>query len=578
MPIGHRRIPVLPVRPRVHPVAVTIRRSYPVGRQSFSRVCQKEVLALTITTAVPLPESVQARLVTTMNSGGGDSTTEFPFVRAEEGTMTCRITPERPGRHSFRAEFSTDSGLSWQGDTVPDAWVLVDPPQVENLRLYTLIPTVSGTVADWKADLRRIQRMGFNAVHLLPVTAMDTSASPYAARDLFAIDPSYQTKGGSRQEGLSELEEFIEEAKALNIRLCFDLVLNHVGVLSDMARRAPDWIVPDENQEDGLKRARYWTDQGWLNWNDLVLINYEHPSYAIRSEIRAYMTDYALFWAKFANATGGFIRLDNLHSSDKDFIQSLTAALHSEHPGVAILAEYFTDDGTLLDTVPRWGLNLVLATPWNFKFVPQLRAYLKYLHCVSENVRYFMPITSHDSGSPAQEFGTSDSTIPRYVAAALLGMGATGIPQGVEWGEQERVDFIGKREQMPFSGVPRFAEFFGKINAILAAYPTFWRGGNCIFVDAEHPAVIAALRQEAGTSSAGFLVICNFDTHSQQRFAADLSHFLGTSGPLNCRDLLSGEEQTLPHPQIEVLLPPCSAQVFQFTERAVRPLDLSMGM
>lgn len=129
MPVEHRRVPVSPERPRVHPVAVIIRRSYPVGRQSFSRVCQEEVLVLSIATAVPLPESVQARLVTTMNSSGGDSTTEFPFVRAGEGTMTCRITPERPGRHSFRAEFSTDSGVSWQGDTVPDAWVLVDPPQ-----------------------------------------------------------------------------------------------------------------------------------------------------------------------------------------------------------------------------------------------------------------------------------------------------------------------------------------------------------------------------------------------------------------------------------------------------------------
>jgi starch synthase (maltosyl-transferring) len=471
--------------------------------------------------------------------------------------------PERPGPYSFRAEFSLNRGTTWLRDTVPDAWVLVDPPQVDGLRVYTMIPTVSGTVADWKADLKRIRGMGFNAVHLLPITTLDTSESPYAARDLFDIDHSYLTEG-SRQDGLSQLEEYIEEARALNIRLCFGLVLNHVGVHSTMARRAPDWIVPDHNQPDGFKRARYWFDQGWRTWNDVVLINYEHPSEAVRSEIWAYMTDYALFWAKYANDTGGFVRLDNLHSSDPDFIQALTVALHTEYPKVGVLAEYFTDERTLLKTGPQWGLNLILATPWNYRFVPQLREYLNYIHRVSEHVRYFMPITSHDSGSPAQKFGTSDSTVPRYVAAALLGTGATGIPQGVEFGEKERIDFVGRKPKMPFPAEARFARFIGQVNAILADYPAFRRGANCRFVDDGHPAVIAAFRQDTEAQAFGFLVVCNFDTRGPQRITVDLTPVLGTDGPFSCRELLSGETQIFPHPRLELLLPPCAAQVLRF--------------
>jgi glycosidase len=228
--------------------------------------------------------------MTTLNSNNGNAWDTVPFVRDDERTLTCRVKPKRPGLHSFRAEFSLDKGVTWLRDTVPDAWVLIDPPQVDGLRLYTLIPTVSGTVADWKADLKRIRDMGFNAVHLLPVTTLDTSESPYAARDLFDIDHSYLVER-ARQDGLSQLEEYIAEARALNIRLCFDLVLNHVGIHSAMARRAPDWIMPDQNQPDGFRRAKYWSAQGWRSWNDLILINYEHPSEAIRSEIWAYMTD-----------------------------------------------------------------------------------------------------------------------------------------------------------------------------------------------------------------------------------------------------------------------------------------------
>ncbi len=576
MPIQHRRIPVLPVRPRVHPIDDQLRRSYPVGRQSFSRACQGEALALTITTQNPLSDNVQAHLMTTLNSKGGNTWEAVPFVRSDERTMLCRVMLNYPGLHSFRAEFSLDKGATWLGDTVPDAWVLIDPPQVDGLRLYTLMPTVSGTVADWKADLKRIHEMGFNAVHLLPVTTLDTSESPYAARDLFDIDQSYLLKEvrndgvrqeGGRQDGLSQLEDFIAAARTLGIRLCFDLVLNHVGVQSTMARRAPDWIVPNQNQPDGFQRARYWSDQGWRTWDDLVLINYEHPSEAIRAEIWAYMIDYALFWANYANDTGGFVRFDNLHSSDRGFVQALTVALHSEYPEVGVLAEYFTDEQTLLSSGPEWGLNLIMATPWNYKFVPQLREYLNYIHRVSEHIRYFMPITSHDCGAPAQEFGTADATIPRYVAAALLGTGATGIPQGVEFGERERIDFIGRKPKMLIPTEPRFARFIGQVNALLADYPAFRHGGNCQFVDDGHPAILAAFRRDTGTQTLGFLVLCNFDTGSPQRITLDLAFVLGTEEPFPCCELLSGETHIFPHSRLDIQLLPGAAQVLRFLRK-----------
>jgi hypothetical protein len=304
------------------------------------------------------------------------------------------------------------------------------------------------------------------------------------------------------------------------------------------------------------------------NWSDLVLINYEHPSDAIRSEIWSYMIDYALFWAKYANDTGGFVRFDNLHSSDPTFVSKLTAVLHRECPEVGILAEYFTDESTLLRTGPQWGLNLNLATPWNQKFVPQLRNYLKYIHRVSEHIRYFMPITSHDCGSPAQEFGTADSTIPRYVAAALLGTGATGIPQGVELGENARIDFIGRQPRMLFPKKPRFAEFIRRVNAVLSEHSAFGRGENCCFVDGDHAAVIAAFRRDSGGDASGFLVLCNFDTRNSQRITVELAPFLKADGPFRCRELLSGDTEIVPHPRVEFVLPACGVKVLGFLPEA----------
>jgi len=96
--------------------------------------------------------------------------------------------------------------------------------KVDHMRLYTLIPIVSGTITEWSSKLAQIKQMGFDTVHLLPLTTLDTSRSPYSAKDLFSVEPRYVT-GGAAGDGLAELEQFVETARSLEIRLCFDLVL-----------------------------------------------------------------------------------------------------------------------------------------------------------------------------------------------------------------------------------------------------------------------------------------------------------------------------------------------------------------
>jgi hypothetical protein len=563
MPITRRPIPVLPSVPRAESIAPDISRSYSTGRQKFSRAFAGSAMELTISTGDHFPPNLQATLFTTLNTTRPDELLEIPFVRRDAKTLTSEIIPQRPGFFSFWTRFSLDGGATWLSDPVPDAWVLVDPPHVDDLRMYTLIPNVSGTLPEWSEALVQIKQMGFNAVHLLPLTTLDTSLSPYSARDLFDIDLSYLALGTPPPPGLDQLEQFIAVAKTLELRLCFDLVLNHVGTDSHIAKKAPEWIMPDPASPDGLRRARYWSDKGWLPWNDLVLINYEHPSQKIRADIQAYMTEYALFWANYASQTGGFVRFDNLHSSDKAFVDSLSQTLRAQYPDVGIIAEYFTDSATMIQTIPTWNLSLILATPWDSRFVPQLRDYLKYLHSISEHVRFFMPITSHDSGSPAQEFGSVQSTIPRYIAAALLGTGATGITQGVEWGLKEKINFIGKSPKLTPIGRPLFADFLAKVNHIVADYPAFRTGGNCTFVDKDHHAIIAAFRKDA--HGAGILIICNFDILNEHAFETDLTHQLNTTGPVHCVDLLTGTERTFPSPCICLILPACGAHVFSFS-------------
>jgi len=560
--IARSAIPSLPERPRVTVIAPAIQRSYPVGRQEFSRAYLHRPFEISLTTDVPPPAQVQFCLDTTLNAPAAGEWVTLPFERLGDRTFRCCITPRRTGFFGFRARGSVDGGATWVKDAVPVAWVMVDPPNIDGLRMYTLIPTVSGSIADWSADLQHIKDLGFNAVHLLPVTRLDDSQSPYSARDLFDVDHAY-LMAGTKRDGLEQLEAFVQRARDLNLALCFDLVLNHVGVHSTIARRAPAWIVPDQNSPDGNKRARYWSDSGWRTWDDLVLINYEHPSDLTRAEIWEYMTQYALFWARYADYTGGLVRFDNFHASNPEFAKAVALALAREYPNLGILAEYFTDDVTLLNTVPDCRLDLVLATPWGYRFVPELRRYLRYIHRLSKHIRYFMPATSHDSGSPAQEFGSADSIVPRYVACALLGTGSTGITQGVEWGTPEKINFIGRKPRQTRPAEPQFGRLIQSVNELLARNAAFRCGGNCEFVDHDHDAIIAAFRRNPDRPTSGFLVACNFDIHHSQRVSCDLAAVLGSTRQIEGRERLGGQQARFNGTVVPLALPRCGAAVWE---------------
>jgi glycosidase len=415
----------------------------------------------------------------------------------------------------------------------------------------------------WKESLQRIKSLGFNAVQILPITELDVSESPYSAKDFFNIDPAFLDPN-DRRDGLSQFEDFVEEAARLGLRLCVDLVLNHVGASSKIVKLRPQWIAPDISQPDGMKRAGCWIGTNWHTWGDLVLINYEHPDEDVRHDIWTYMAQYAHFWAYYAHYTGGLVRFDNLHSSDPAFVSVLCKSLRTRFPNLTFLVEFFTDHNTLIERAYEWNLNLLLGTPWEHKFVPQLRGFLDYTHRVFNKTRFITPLSSHDSGSPAQEFGNPNSTIPRYVMCALGGCGATGIVQGVEWGIQSKINFIGRNGTLPPGSGHDYSDLIRRVNAMLAEYPAFQRGGNTKFIDNNHNAIIACLREVTGQDSK-FIVVANFDVTDGQWISLDLAVHFPKARELLVESLLYPNLPSRTTSRLELPMPPCGAQVFRVT-------------
>jgi len=428
---------------------------------------------------------------------------EWSFLRFTEdnGSYTLSILKPSGGRASFRFAVVTSDGLLWE--PAPYHQLFIDPCPMDIL-LYTMIPNVTGGISCWSSKLKEISSMGFNALHILPFTQMGSSESPYSSADLFSIDESF---GSS----MDEFRSFAEEAEELGIKICLDIVLNHVNNENIICREHAQWLTADSGRPDGMKRAGCYHHDSWISWEDLVLLNYDHPDPSIRGELYSYMLKYVLYWIDAAGGNNVMLRLDNLHSSNSAFIKWLLPHIRKKYPGVIILSEYFGAEHHLDEAVNEYGLNLLTANSWEFPFAPVLERYIAGIYN-SPNLKYLVAPTSHDTETAAKLFGTPESSVPRYAVCALMGIGITGIVQGYEYGMPEKINFIGRNpEPLPETGYD-FTAFIRQVNGLLKKEACLSQKGNAEFFDTGNDSLIVCWRSTC--TGGGILIAVNLDIYS----------------------------------------------------------------
>ncbi len=423
-----------------------------------------------------------------------------------------------------------------------------------NLKIYTMIPNVSGHIGQWREILKSVKWMGFDAVHFLPLTETGGSRSPYALSYPFSLDTCLQDPG-NRSNNPGQLEDLLKEA---GLSGCLDMVFNHVACDGYIARNFPQWIKRD--RDGAFQHAHYLWHGEIKEWGDLVLLDYDYPDPLVRKELWDYMFRYADLWAGISAKTGGMIRLDNLHSSHPEFLKTTLDRLREKYGGIMSIGELFTWPDKKEAMVRYLGIDYLLATQWehNNKFVPGLRRYLEHLH-KPKLAGFFFPISTHDSGTPAEEYGCVSATIPRYAVSALLSMGATGIVQRVEYGQPKKINFIGHRNLETNGQYADFRQFFRTINQ-LGKKEVFYSRGNVRFVDNGHDAIIAGYR-ENGNAEEKFLVIANFDIHHRQHISIRPQD---EGIPFDPRHMPEGERYHGTHEKLDFTLPPCGVKIIHF--------------
>ena len=155
----------------------------------------------------------------------------------------------------------------------------------------------------------------------------------------------------------------ISSPHSVRLALCVDLVLNHVGVDSEIAEEHLDWLAEDQHEQDGIKRAGWHGAETFHRWEDLALLDYETFDASSGHRLSVTMLRYAMYSADFAAETGGVLRLDNLHSSHRAFVTWALSRVRGRHPNLIVLAELFTDPNSMMRLRREVGLHLISGDP-----------------------------------------------------------------------------------------------------------------------------------------------------------------------------------------------------------------------
>lgn len=551
------------IRPRIEKTGDAVKlRSYQSGQKNFSRVLKNQTINIRVEFD-PNQQGPEKAAILIENLTSDTSKPTRLKLKRQSNCFEGSIIATTVGTHRFKLIYYQDK--TWYWDNQSHSYFIADPKCMRDITMYTLIPTRCGSFEEWNADLSRIQSLGFNTIYLLPITQMGQSESPYAAKDLFNVDPMYFNKNDSH-DGLLQFDRFVKAVNKKGMHLCLDVVLNNIGMDNTIVQDKPEWFIADEQEPDGIKRGGWSDETLWHKWNDVGALNYEHPSAKIRDELWNYMTEYALLWSGYAAETGGMIRLDNFHSSNTLFLHHVLKSIRQVYPDLIIFAELFGNEEFIEQMVLDYGINLLLATPWEHKFVPQLRDYIRYLHNKGDKLRYYFPICSHDSHSPAEEFGSLYSTIPRLLVSMLFGPGPSGIVQGVEFGRKKRIKFLGREKRLELLMHKQFSSLITSLNELIKTHDLFQVPGNLHFIDNNHNAILGAYRFDITNEQPKFLLLANLDIFQDQKIIIDTHlHHLNLAGKC-LRNALNGRDEfPIVTDKLAFNLPPCGIKVIEIS-------------
>jgi glycosidase len=202
---------------------------------------------------------------------------------------------------------------------------LTDAPEwVKRGVIYEIFPRVFSEEGSFKGiekKLDHIQQLGANIIWLMPIFPIGTQdrkgslGSPYAVRDLMAINPDYGTG--------EDLHSLVRAVHQRNMKIILDIVPNHGADDYVLMKDFPEGFLTDENSTDVRKEP---------DWSDVTDFNFDEL------RIRQHLKNVFLYWIEEFDIDG--YRCDVAGLVPYDFWHELIGELKRLKPDIYLLAEW----------------------------------------------------------------------------------------------------------------------------------------------------------------------------------------------------------------------------------------------
>jgi glycosidase len=205
-----------------------------------------------------------------------------------------------------------------------------------------------GDIAGMRQHLDYIAEMGFTQIWANPLlenNQPEYSYHGYSITDFYRIDDRF----GSNQE----YRDFVADAKARNMGVIQDVVLNHIG--------SEHWWLKDMPAKDWLNSTEFYseTNHARTTVHDLYASDYDRRKFAQgwfvktmpdlnqrNPHLAEYLIQHSIWWVEFAGLSG--LRVDTYGYSDKDFLSNWSRRVMHEYPRLNLVGEEWSSSPSVV--------------------------------------------------------------------------------------------------------------------------------------------------------------------------------------------------------------------------------------
>ena len=318
------------------------------------------------------------------------------------------------------------------------------PRWMDDAVVYQITPynfVADGTYPDMAAKLPELASLGINTIWLQPVFKSSYRGQGYDVVDYLSLNPVFGTE--------EELQKLITQAKALGMRVLFDLVLNHTSIEHPYAKEAMahgrqshyyDYYQRENN--GGPYSSFYNKDENgfiFYFWEDLVNLNYDNE------EVQRWMLEVCKHWVRKFGIDGyRFDAIWGVNARMPSFASRLRTELKSIDPEILMLAEDKGADPTVFelgfDAAYDWTADTSWVSQWSWEYEFDHKVSHTIFNYPKANERGGMiskALSDHGANAHRQLRFLENNDLPRFVkahglertqmAAALL-FALPGIP------------------------------------------------------------------------------------------------------------------------------------------------------